>query len=153
VATSGEAGIAEVEGEVEAVVEVDDCVELEPHAATDAATTAVTAMNRREVHLCVLVFKIRLPDPGWRLALTAGPDEGVADGMGSPAFGSPISGLPHVQGEAIPAENRCSFFRYTTVHTGRPASKGYLALPGRVRIRGFPLDVESFVARPAGTAA
>jgi len=54
----------------------------------------------------VLVFKILLPDPGWRLALTAGPDEGVADGMGSPAFGSPISGLQHVQGEAIPAENR-----------------------------------------------
>jgi len=62
-------------------------------------------MNRTEVNL-VLVFKILLPDPGWRLALTAGPDEGVADGMGSPAFGSPISGLQHVQGEAIPAENR-----------------------------------------------
>jgi hypothetical protein len=105
VATIGEAGIAEVDAEVEAVVAVDDCVELEPHAATHAATTAATAMNRTEVNL-VLVFKILLPDPGWRLALTAGPDEGVADGMGSPAFGSPISGLQHVQGEAIPAENR-----------------------------------------------
>jgi hypothetical protein len=81
VATIGEAGIAEVDAEVEAVVAVDDCVELEPHAATHAATTAATAMNRTEVHLCVLVFKILLPDPGWRLALTAGPDEGTADGM------------------------------------------------------------------------
>jgi hypothetical protein len=81
VATIGEAGIAEVDAEVEAVVAVDDGVELEPHAATHAATTAATAMNRTEVHLCVLVFKILLPDPGWRLALTAGPDEGTADGM------------------------------------------------------------------------
>jgi hypothetical protein len=80
VATIGEAGIAEVDAEVEAVVAVDDCVELEPHAATHAATTAATAMNRKEVNL-VLVFKILLPDPGWRLALTAGPDEGTADGM------------------------------------------------------------------------
>jgi hypothetical protein len=64
VATTGEAGIAEVEAEVEVVVAVDDCVELEPHAATHAATTAATAMNRTEVHLCVLVFKILLPDPG-----------------------------------------------------------------------------------------
>jgi hypothetical protein len=63
-------------------------------------------MNRMEVHLCVLVLKILLPDPGWRPALTVGPDEGIADGMGSPAFGSPIRGLQHVQGEAIPAENR-----------------------------------------------
>ena len=85
---------------------VDDGVELEPHPATHAATTAATAMNRTEVNWCVPVFKILLPDPGWRLALTAGPDEGVADGMGSPAFGSPIRGLQHVQGEAIPAENR-----------------------------------------------
>jgi hypothetical protein len=106
VATIGEAGIAEVDAEVEAVVAVDDCVELEPHAATHAATTAATAMNRTEVNLCVLVFKILLPHPGWRLALTPGPGEGVADGMGSPAFGSPIRGLQHVQGEAIPAENR-----------------------------------------------
>ncbi len=105
-ATTGEAGIAEVDAEVEAVVAVDDCVELEPHAATHAATTAATAMNRTDVHLCVLVFKILLPHPGWRLALTAGSDEGVADGIGSSTFGSPISGLPHVQGEAIPAENR-----------------------------------------------
>jgi hypothetical protein len=89
-----------------AEVVVDDGVELEPHAATHAAATAATAMNRTEVNLCLLVFKIVLPDPGWRLALTAGPDEGVADGMGSPAFGSPIRGLQHVQGEAIPAENR-----------------------------------------------
>ena len=66
------------DAEVEAVVAVDDGVELEPHAATHAATTAATAMNRTEVNL-VLVFKILLPDPGWRLALTAGPDEGVAD--------------------------------------------------------------------------
>jgi len=86
VATIGEAGIAEVDAEVEAVVEVDDGVELEPHAATHAATTAATAMNRTEVNL-MLVFKILLPDPGWRLALTAGPDEGTADGMGSPEFG------------------------------------------------------------------
>ena len=106
VATIGEAGIAEVDAEVEAEVAVDDCVELEPHAATDAAATAATAMNRREVHLCVLVFKILLPDPGWRLALTAGPAEGTADGMGSPAFGSPIRGLQHIEGEAIPAEKR-----------------------------------------------
>jgi len=54
----------------------------------------------------VLVFKILLPDPGWRLALTAGLDEGTADGMDLPNSGSPIRGLPHVQGEAIPAENR-----------------------------------------------
>ena len=109
-ATIGEAGIAPVDAEVE----VDDCVELEPHAATHAATAAATAMNRTEVHLCVLVFKILLPDPGWRLALTAGPDEGTADGMDLPNSdgmdlpnsGSPIRGLPHVQGEAIPAENR-----------------------------------------------
>jgi hypothetical protein len=89
-----------------AEVVVDDGVELEPHAAAHAATTAATAMNRMEVNLCVLVFKILLPHPGWRFALTPGPDEGVADAMGSPAFGSPIRGLQHVQGEAIPAENR-----------------------------------------------
>jgi hypothetical protein len=89
-----------------AEVVVDDGVELEPHAATHAATTAATAMKRMEVNLCVLVFKILLPDPGWRLALTAGPDEGTADGMDLPNSGSPIRGLPHVQGEAIPAENR-----------------------------------------------
>ena len=71
-----------------AEVVVDDGVELEPHAATHAATTAATAMNRTEVHLCVLVFKILLPDPGWRLALTAGPDEGTADGMDLPNSGS-----------------------------------------------------------------
>jgi hypothetical protein len=53
VATIGEAGIAEVDAEVEAVVAVDDGVELEPHAATHAATTAATAMNRTDVHLCV----------------------------------------------------------------------------------------------------
>ena len=100
-ATIGEAGIAPVDAEVE----VDDGVELEPHAATHAATTAATAMNRTEVNL-VLVFKILLPDPGWRLALTAGPDEGVADGMDLPNSGSPISGLQHIEGEAIPAENR-----------------------------------------------
>ena len=70
-------------------------VELEPHAATHAATTAATAMKRMEVNLCVLVFKILLPHPGWRLALTGGPMRG-----------SPICGLEHVQGEAIPAENR-----------------------------------------------
>ena len=70
-------------------------VELEPHAATHAATTAATAMKRMEVNLCVLVFKILLPDPGWRLALTAGPDEG-----------SPMCGLQRVQREAMPAENR-----------------------------------------------
>ena len=40
---------------------VDDGVELEPHAAAHAATTAATAMNRMEVNLCVLVFKILLP--------------------------------------------------------------------------------------------
>ena len=101
VATIGEAGFAEVDAEVE----VDDCVELEPHAATHAATTAATAMNRKEVNL-VLVFKILLPDPGWRLALTAGPDEGSADGMDLPNSGSPIRGLQHIEGEAIPAENR-----------------------------------------------
>jgi hypothetical protein len=106
VATIGEAGIAEVDAEVEAVVAVDDCVELEPHAATHAATTAATAMNRMEVNFCELVFKILLPHTGWRLALTAEPDEGLADGMGSSAFGSPICGLQHVQGGAIPAENR-----------------------------------------------
>jgi hypothetical protein len=75
-----------------AEVVVDDGVELEPHAATHAATTAATAMNRMEVNLCVLVFKTLLPHSGWRPALTAGPDEGLADGMGSPAFGSPIRG-------------------------------------------------------------
>ena len=106
VATIGEAGIAEVDAEVEAVVAVDDCVELEPHAPTHAATTAATAMNRTEVHLCVLVFKILLPDPGWRLALTAGPDEGTADGVDLPNSGSPIRGLQHIEGEAIPAEKR-----------------------------------------------
>jgi len=58
-----------------------------------------------EVNL-VLVFKILLPDPGWRLALTAGPDEGTADGMDLPNSGSPIRGLLHIEGEAIPAENR-----------------------------------------------
>ena len=100
-ATIGEAGIAPVDAEVE----VDDGVELEPHAATHAATTAATAMNRTEVNL-VLVFKILLPDPGWRLALTAGPDEGTADGMDLPNSGSPIRGLLHIEGEAIPAENR-----------------------------------------------
>jgi hypothetical protein len=90
-----------------AEVVVDDGVELELHAATHAATTAATAMNRMEVNLCVLVFKILAPTFGLaRLALTPGPDEWVADGMGSPAFGSPIRGLQHVQGEAIPAENR-----------------------------------------------
>jgi hypothetical protein len=92
VATIGEAGIAEVDAEVEAVAAVDDCVELEPHAATHAATTAATAMNRKEVHLCVLVFKILLPDPGWRLALTAGPDKGTADGMISRIRGRPSAG-------------------------------------------------------------
>ena len=105
VATIGEAGSAEVDAEVEAVVAVDDCVELEPHAATHAATTAATAMNRTEVNL-VLVFKILLPDPGWRLALTAGPDEGTADGMDLPNSGSPIRGWQHIEGEAIPAEKR-----------------------------------------------
>jgi hypothetical protein len=104
VATTGEAGIAEVDAEVEAVVAVDDCVELEPHAATHAATTAATAMNRKEVNL-MLVFKILLPDPGWRLALTAGPDEGTA-GMDLPNSGSPIRGWQHIEGEAIPAEKR-----------------------------------------------
>ena len=107
VATIGEAGIAEVDAEVEAVVAVDDCVELEPHAATHAATTAATAMNRTEVHLCVLVFKILAPTFGLaRLALTPGPDEGTADGMDLPNSGSPIRGLQHIEGEAIPAENR-----------------------------------------------
>jgi len=101
VATIGEAGIAPVDAEVE----VDDGVELEPHAATHAATTAATAMNRTEVNL-VLVFKILLPDPGWRLALTAGPDEGTADGMDLPNSGSPIRGLQHIASEATPAENR-----------------------------------------------
>ena len=41
-------------------VVVDDGVELEPHAATHAATTAATAIKRMEVNLCVLVFKILL---------------------------------------------------------------------------------------------
>jgi hypothetical protein len=52
-----------------AEVVVDDGVELEPHAATHAATTAATAVKRMEVTLCVLVFKILLPHSGWRLAL------------------------------------------------------------------------------------
>jgi hypothetical protein len=103
---TGEPATPEAVVEVVVVVVVDDGVELEPHAATHAASTAATAMNRMEVNLCVLVFKILLPHSGWRLALSAGPDEWLADGMGSPAFGSPIRGLQHVQGEAIPAKNR-----------------------------------------------
>ena len=109
VTLTGEPAAPEAVAEVVVVDEVvvDDGVELEPHAATQAATMAATAMNRMEVNLCVLVFKILLPHSGWRLTLTTGPDEWLADCMGSPAFGSPIRGLQqHVRGEAIPAENR-----------------------------------------------
>ena len=65
--------------EVVAGAELDDCVELEPHAATDAATTAATAMNRMEINLCVLIFKIPLPRRAGALVLTAGPDDGTVD--------------------------------------------------------------------------
>ena len=77
-----------------AVAEVvpDDGVELEPHAATHAATTAATAMNRMDIDLWVLVFKIVLPRSGWRLRADDGPKEGVGDG-GISAFGSPIRGF------------------------------------------------------------
>jgi hypothetical protein len=53
VATIGEAGIAKVE--------VDDCVELEPQAAPDAATTAATAMSRTNLDVPVMDFTILLP--------------------------------------------------------------------------------------------
>jgi hypothetical protein len=49
-----------------AEVVVDDCVELDPHAATHAATAAAV-MNRVDIDLWVLVFKILLPRSGWRL--------------------------------------------------------------------------------------
>jgi hypothetical protein len=64
-----------------AEVVVDDCVELEPHAATHA-TRAAAVMNRREMNLRALVFKILLPFPGWRRSGDGRPDEGVADGVG-----------------------------------------------------------------------
>ena len=60
VATIGEAGIAEVEAGI-AEVEVDDFVELEPQAATDAATTAATAMSRTNLDVPVMEFTVLLP--------------------------------------------------------------------------------------------
>jgi len=63
VATIGEAGIAEVE--------VDDCVELEPQAAPDAATTAATAMSRTNLDVPVMEFTIP-PICGLACPLTSG---------------------------------------------------------------------------------
>jgi len=62
--------------EVVAELEVDDCVEVEPHAATDAATTTEPITNCMDINLCVLVFKILLPRPAGAFALTAGPMRG-----------------------------------------------------------------------------
>jgi len=93
-----------VAGVVDGCVEL-DCVELEPHAPTDAATRAAAVINRMDVNVCVVVLKIALPRPGWRLGAD-GADVGVARRYEAPAFGSPIRGLRYVEGEAIPAENR-----------------------------------------------
>jgi hypothetical protein len=90
---------------VVAGAELDDCVELEPQAATHAATAAAAVMNRMDINLCVLVFKILLPHSGWRLRADGRPDEG-SPMVGIFGIGSPIRGLPHVESEAIPAENR-----------------------------------------------
>jgi hypothetical protein len=51
-----------------AVAEVvgDDCVDLDAHAATHAATAAAV-MNHVDIDLWVLVFTILLPRWGWRL--------------------------------------------------------------------------------------
>jgi hypothetical protein len=72
-------------------VVVDDRVELDPHAATHAATAAAV-MNRVDIDLWVLVFKILLPRSGWRLRADDGAKEGRRR-WGSPAFGSPIRGF------------------------------------------------------------
>lgn len=69
----------------------DDGVELEPHAATDATTTAATVMNRTDINLCVFVFKILLPRSGWRLRANERTD-GVADGMQLPNSGRRSAG-------------------------------------------------------------
>src|SRR6476659_5655619 len=42
-------------------VEVDDCVELDPQAAPDAATTAATAMSRPNLDVPAMDFTILLP--------------------------------------------------------------------------------------------
>jgi hypothetical protein len=64
-----------------AEVVVDDCVELEPHAATHAATRAAAVMNCRDMRLGALVFKILLPFSGLA-SQRCRPGEGVADGVG-----------------------------------------------------------------------
>jgi hypothetical protein len=60
-----------------AEVVVDDCVELDPHAATHVATAAAV-MNRVDIDFWVLVFKILLPRSGWRLRAYDGAKEGAA---------------------------------------------------------------------------
>jgi hypothetical protein len=80
-----------------AEVVVDDCVELDPHPATHAATTA-TVMNRVDIDLLVLVFKILLPRSGWRLRADDEAKEGVGDGADLPHSGRRSSGLRYVEG-------------------------------------------------------
>jgi hypothetical protein len=68
-------------GVVDGCVEL-DCVELEPHAPTDATTRAAAVINRMVINVCVVVLKMRSLVRAGALALT-GPMWGSSTRCGS----------------------------------------------------------------------
>jgi hypothetical protein len=98
-----------------------DCVELEPHAPTDATTSAAAVINRMDINVCVVVLKIALPRPGWHLGAD-GADVGGADGMRLPHSGrrSASCGTSRVKQYQLRIVDPA--FSYTTVQPDRPGS-------------------------------